>query len=153
MKRSLAAALCGSLVLVLAGCNIWDIIWQGVIGKGYYQTTQASIANNSAKMTNASIDLANLSTSSVIIYKTNARGLYGKLSLTTTPPAGSLKIMFVTYATDGTSLPVSGNYTISSGNSFDLESGSLTSPGTSDFLYSSGTLTPQNKAVFCINLP
>ncbi len=126
MKRTAFAIVCVSLVLVLAGCNVWNIIWQGIIGKGYYQLTQSSIVNSSSNMTSSPIDLTTLTTSSVIIYKTSASGLYGKLSLVTAPPAGSLVFQFTTYASDGTTKQSSSSYTISSGNNFDLEAGSLT---------------------------
>ena len=79
MKRTAFAIVCVSLVLVLAGCNVWSIIWQGIIGKGYYQLTQSSIVNSNSNMTSSPIDLTTLTTSSVIIYKTGANGLYGKL--------------------------------------------------------------------------
>src|SRR5271157_5649124 len=77
MKRTAFAIVCVSLVLVLADCNVWNIIWQGIIGKGYYQLTQSSIVNSSSYMTASPIDLTTLTTSSVIIYKTSASGLYG----------------------------------------------------------------------------
>ena len=149
MKRVFAPTLCVLLVTFLAGCNVWSIIWQGIIGKGYYQLTQATIMNNVASMTANPIDLTTLTTSSVIIYKTSASGLYGKLSLTTAPITGSLKIMFQTYAVDGTSYASSSSVTITSGSSFSLETGIETSASASDFLYAApGILTPYSPAVF-----
>jgi hypothetical protein len=150
----LRVVLCSSLLLFLAGCDFWSIVWQGIIGKGYYQLTQASIANKSASMTADPIDLTALSTSSVIIYRTSASSLYGKMSLITAPISGSLVIKFETYAGDGTTKATSSSTSMQPGNSFDLEAGSVTSAGTSDFLFSApGTLTPHSPAVFYLVLP
>jgi hypothetical protein len=154
MKRAIRLAICGWLFLCLAGCDFWGIIWQGIIGKGYYQLTQSSIANKSGSMTASPIDLGALSTGSVIIYRTDASSLYGKLSLVTAPLTGNLAIKFVTYAADGTTRATSEDIVIPPGSSFSLESGIVTSAPTSDFLFSSpGTLTPQNKAVFFLAVP
>ncbi len=149
MKRYSVALLCASVLLVLSGCDVLNFLWQGIIGKGYYQLTQASVAAESTSMTNAPIDLSTLTTSSVIVYKTSANGLYGKLSLLTAPPTGSLTIMFVTYKADGTTKQSSTSVIIPAAGAFDLEGGIQTAQGNSDFVFSSpATLTPENFAKF-----
>ena len=147
MKRASIAILCASFLLLLCGCAF---IWQGIIGKGYYQLTQASIQNKSASMSGAPIDLTALTTSSVIVYKTSANGLYGKLSLLTAPPTANLLIMFETYALDGTSKTSSQSVTITPNEGFDLEAGTQQSPSISDFQFTASppTLNPKNSALF-----
>jgi hypothetical protein len=144
------ACLCG--VLLLTGCNVWNVIWQGIVGHGYYQVTRSSVVNTISSMTKDAIDLSALTTNSVIVYTTSANALYGKLSFTALS-SSIVTIMFETYNTDGTEFSGSNGTQVAAGSSFDLETGQIVGTGNTlaDFSFSAAEqLTPLNNAVFAV---
>jgi len=149
MQRIWKLSVCLLLVFFLAGCNFWTIIWDGIAGKGYYQTTRSTIAAQSGNLSATPISLGAYSTSAVIVYKTNANGYYGKLSYLSVSDT-SLVIQFVTYANDGTAAKSSNSTTIAVGESINLETGGIAGSA-GDFTFAAGeTLTPANAATFYV---
>jgi hypothetical protein len=151
MKRLLQLCACAGLVFSLVGCN-FDLLWSGITGSGYYSISRSTVSNVSGSLSQSTIDLSSLTTSSVVVYETSGSPqLYGKMAITSAASATSVTIKFLTYtASGGTELESTGK-TITAGQYLDLETGTVTSAatGTSDFLYNSSMqLVPQNSSTF-----
>lgn len=152
MKKAFIRCVCLCGVLLITSCNVWNVIWQGIVGHGYYQVTRSSVVNAISTMTKDAIDLSALTTNSVIVYTTSATAYYGKLTFTAVS-SSSVTIIFETYNTDGTEFQGSNGTQVAAGSSFDLETGQIVGTGNTlaDFSFSdTEQLTPLNNAVFVV---
>jgi hypothetical protein len=155
MKRLLQLCACAGLVFALVGCN-FALLWDGIIGSGYYSVSRSTIVNASSSLSPNPIDLSALTTNSVIVYETVSPAndyLYGKMALTSAATPGSITIQFVTYNDNGTKYQSSSSTTIDAGWYLDLDTTSATvgESGTSDFQYlSTKSLVPTNGATFYV---